>query len=300
MSLIQGKSGRQSFYRYFPNSARDRRWGLYVTTAGETRIGPHEQPYPPLGHPKGYDFKWDRGRVLHEYAVVCISRGLGWFETRKQPRRRIEAGTVLLLFPGVWHRYRPDPKTGWAEHWVGFDGDIPRRWMENGFFSSKNPVLKPVHEELLLTLFTRIIEAIKTNQPAVQQVMAGTVGEIMGLLYSAQQGSHTGQQRPMDAIQQAIERIQTSLAAKADLPKLAQDLGVSYSWLRRTFTHHTGLSPHQYLLELRLVRSRYLLSQTTLTVKQIAQDIGFEDEHYFCRLFRKKTGLTPSQWRARE
>ena len=79
----------------------------------------------------------------------------------------------------------PDPETGWDEHWVGFDGDIPPRWMKNGFFSPTSPILQPVHGELLLTLFTRIVEAMKTNQPALQQVMAGTVCEMMGLLYSA-------------------------------------------------------------------------------------------------------------------
>jgi AraC-like DNA-binding protein len=287
-----------TFYRYFPKSPRDRKWGLYVTTAGETRIGPNEERYPPLGHPRGYDFNWRHGRVLREYTLVCISRGRGWFETRRQPRRGIEAGTVLLLFPGVWHRYRPDRKTGWDEHWVGFDGDIPRRWMKHGFFSPGNPILKPGHEELLLTLFTRIVGAIKTNQPALQQVMAGTVCEMMGLLYSAQQGGLTRQQESMDAVQHTIERMQTDLAVPVDLPQVAQDLGVSYSWLRRTFAEHTGLAPHQYWLELRLVRARNLLSQTLLTVKEAARQVGFEDEHYFCRLFRKKTGFTPGQWRA--
>ena len=135
--------------------------------------------------------------------------------------------------------------------------------------------------------------------------MAGTVGEIMGLLYSAQQGGLTGQQESMDAIQHAIERMQADLAVPIDLPRLAQDLGVSYSWLRRTFAEHTGLAPHQYWLELRLVRARNLLSQTSLTVKEAARKVGFEDEHYFCRLFRKKTGsgisivLTPTMNRTK-
>jgi AraC-like ligand binding domain len=46
----------------------------------------------------------------------------------------VDAGQVIFLFPGVWHRYRPDEKTGWDEHWVGFDGDVARRWVRNNFF----------------------------------------------------------------------------------------------------------------------------------------------------------------------
>jgi transcriptional regulator GlxA family with amidase domain len=80
---------------------------------------------------------------------------------------------------------------------------------------------------------------------------------------------------------------------------LARELGVSYSWFRHTFAAYTGLSPHQYLLELRLVRARGLLTETELSVKEIAMLTGFEDELYFSRLFRQKLNLTPSQWRSR-
>ena len=70
-------------------------------------------------------------------------------------------------------------------------------------------------------------------------------------------------------------------------------------WFRHTFTAHTGLSPHQYLLEFRLVRARSLLTETELSVKEIATQTGFEDEFYFSRLFWQKLELTPSQWRSR-
>jgi transcriptional regulator GlxA family with amidase domain len=62
---------------------------------------------------------------------------------------------------------------------------------------------------------------------------------------------------------------------------------------------HTGLAPHQYLLEMRLVRARNLLVGTNLSIKGIAVQTGFEDEHYFSRLFRQKLNVTPSQWRSR-
>jgi transcriptional regulator GlxA family with amidase domain len=93
--------------------------------------------------------------------------------------------------------------------------------------------------------------------------------------------------------------MQNELGGKLNVEQLANQLNVSYSWFRRTFAQHTGSSPHQYLLELRLARARSLLSGTALSVKVVARQTGFEDEHYFCRIFREKTGLTPSQWRDR-
>ena len=123
-----------AFYRYFPISRRDRNWGLYVTTVGQARIAPHTG-YPPSGHPKGYAFDWQHGRILDNFALLYISSGRGRFEAKPNVSRPIEPGQAFLLFPRVWHRYAPDPETGWQEHWVGFDGETARQWLRHRFVS---------------------------------------------------------------------------------------------------------------------------------------------------------------------
>ena len=285
-----------SFFRYFPVSDRDLKWGFYVTTAGESQIPPNA-PYPLDRHPASYAFDWKHGRVLHDFAVIYISGGRGWFEAKNTPRQRIESGTVVLLFPGIWHRYKPDPQTGWTEHWVVFNGKTPNSFAKNGFFAPKDPVVKMGHEARLLDAFRNMIEAIKTNQPALQQVLAGSTGHILSLLYSARQSGANNQSNVAIAIREAIRRMNARIEADLDLIKLAQELKVSYTWFRRSFLQHTGLSPHQYRLDLRIAKARNLLAETTLTIQQTAFQSGFESEQYFCRLFKKKTGLTPGQWR---
>jgi len=292
------EASRKRFSRYFPVSVRDRKWGWHVTTVGEAQSLPGES-YPEAGHPKGYNFDWSKGRVLDCHALVYISHGRGIFESRRSAEQPIEAGQVIFLFPGVWHRYRPDTVTGWDEHWVGFDGDVARRWVKNKFFSPQQPVFKPGQEEKWLLLFTELIAVIKLNHPALQQVMAGFTAQMVGLLYSGQQAGLTGDDQALLIVQRAMGRMQTELESGLNAEALARELNVSYSSFRHTFQQHTGSSPHQYLLELRLVRARNLLTQTTQSVKEIAQQTGFDDEHYFCRFFKMKTGATPGQWRSR-
>jgi AraC-like DNA-binding protein len=286
------------FSQYFPVSLRDRKWGWHVTTVGEARIRPGEA-YPLAGHPKGYNFDWSTGRVLDCHALVYISHGGGSFESRQSAKQPIAAGQVIFLFPGVWHRYRPDAETGWDEHWVGFDGDMARGWVKNRFFSPRMPVFKPGQEEKWLALFTELIAVIRLNRPALQQVMAGFTAQMLGLLYSGQQAGLAGNDQALLIVQRAIAKMQTELESGLNAQALARDLNVSYSSFRHTFQQHTGSSPHQYLLELRLVRARNLLTQTAQSVKEIARLAGFDDEHYFCRFFKMNTGLTPGQWRFR-
>ncbi len=292
------QSENSSFYRYFPISRRDKNWGLYITTAGEVRIAPHTT-YPPEGHPKGFAFDWRHGRMLDGFALNYISSGRGTLESRPHFSSAIEPGHAFLLFPKIWHRYAPDPETGWHEHWIGFDGEIARRWLRHKFFSAKNPVIKINAEDTVLATFTRIMQSIRANRPALQQILAGATHNLMGLIFSSQQARPAHDAQNTNAIESAIARIQNEFAGELNMKALARELGVSYSWFRHTFAAHTGLSPHQYLLEFRLVRARSLLAESELTIKEIAIQTGFEDEFYFSRLFRQKLNLSPSQWRSR-
>jgi AraC-like DNA-binding protein len=292
------KAGTTTFYRYFPVSRRDQSWGLYAKTAGESNIAPHSA-YPPGGHPKGYAFDWQHGRVLDEFQFVYISSGAGKFESEASPPVSVEAGHAFLLFPGIWHRYAPDPGTGWREHWIGFNGETARTWSRCRFISAKNPILKMDSEETVLAAFSRVMQSVRVNRPALQQILAGITGYLLGLFYSAQQAQPAVQAQNSNAIELAIAQIHAQFAHSLDMKRLAEEVGVGYSWFRSTFVSHTGLSPHQYLLELRLAHARSLLAETSLSVKEIALQTGFEDEHYFSRLFRRKLSLAPGQFRAR-
>ncbi len=288
----------QTFYRYYPVADRDRNWGLFATTVGESRLGPNAE-YPPAGHPKGYNFRVKAGRVLSNYQVIYISAGNGWFESETTKRISINAGDVIFLFPGIWHSYAPQKDTGWNEHWIGFDGATARRLMRHGFFEQSKPVLKAGQEHRLLTWFKELIEATSSNDPALQQTMSAIIMRILAHLYSSQQSRVAGDDREVQVIRQAVTRLNQIGGAEIDFGELARELKVSYTWFRRAFTHHTGLAPHQYLLQIRPAHARELLAGTSLSSKEIADRLGFVDPQYFCRLFRRKVGLTPMGWRRR-
>jgi AraC-like DNA-binding protein len=292
------KTSSASLYHYFPISRRDKNWGLYVTTAGEMRIAPNTV-YPPSGHPKGFDFDWQHGRSLDGFALVYISSGGGKFESKSDLSVSLGAGQAFLLFPGIWHRYAPDAQSGWHEHWIGFDGEIARRWLRSKFISPKNPIAKINAEDTVLATFSRMTQSIRANRPALQQILAGATNSLMGLFYSAQQAQPAADAQVANAMELAINRIQNEFGCDLNIKLLAHELGLSYSRFRHMFAAHTGMSPHQYLLEFRLVRARSLLAETELSVKEIASQTGFEDELYFSRLFRQKLNITPSQWRNR-
>lgn len=285
----------KTFYRYLPVAKRDQDWGIYITTVGASQFGPGTS-YPPPGHPKQYS-PVSVGRLLSEFQIVYISAGSGWFKAAGVGRRKIEAGHVFLLFPGIRHSYAPSPDTGWNEHWVGFNGDFVRRLMRHGFFTRRQPILKAGNEEKLLALFNEMVEITHNNSPASQQILSAITVNILALLYSGIQSNGTANEPVAKVIQNAIVRMREAAETPLPIEDLACEFNVSYRSFRRAFVRHTGLSPHRYLQEIRLARARTLLSQGSLSIKEIALQAGFEDTQYFCRFFHKKVGMTPTAFR---
>ncbi|HZM02874.1 MAG TPA: AraC family transcriptional regulator [Candidatus Saccharimonadales bacterium] len=290
--------GLQGLFWYFPASARDKNWGIYATSIGTTHVAPHK-PYPPAGHPGCYDYKWERGRILPVYAVVYISRGRGWIDLNPKTAQRqdLETGNVILLFPGMWHRYCPDPEFGWDEHWVAFDGKVAARWIKECSFSPSQPVLKVQNEETLRGIFAHLIEIGQQSPVALQQLMAAQVHCILATLYSEKQAAVGGGDPAADVVRAVQARMRKGFTSDLNVKQLARESKVSYSWFRHAFVQQTGFSPYQYIVELRLARARDLLVQSSLKIKEIANLSGFADEHYFSRIFKARVGLTPHQWR---
>ena len=74
-------------------------------------------------------------------------------------------------------------------------------------------------------------------------------------------------------------------------------MGVSRSYLHRAFRAAFGCAPGAYLTDYRLDRASQLLRHSTLSVGAVAASVGFSDPFYFSRLFRRRMGLSPSDYR---
>ena len=273
---------------------RDRQWGLHVTAAGMQFVPPGVR-FRSKGHSPKHDYIWRHGRVLQEYAIVYVIRGRGEFESRPTGKRSINAGSVIFLFPDVWHRYRPIKEVGWDSYWVTFQGDYADRLHEQRFFTPEEPVLETGMDELILRPFTTLLDRIRSQPLGLQQLIAvDTLAIIAGALNVVQH------RRTKSHIHEAIRRakgiIETSEALPA-IDELAEELGFSRSHFYQVFKECTGVSPYQYHLQLRMSRARELLRGSALLIKQIAAVLKFHDVYQFSKVFKKKTGMSPSQYR---
>lgn len=289
---------KETFFRYLHVNSGDRDWGLFVTTAGFGTTPPHPPTYPMATHPSAYHFEWERGRILHEFVLIYTVAGEGIFESASAGVQPIKTGTLYMLFPGEWHRYRPNPATGWNEYWIGFDGQVPRQLLNRKAFSPKSPLFFPGLDPAWVELFERANRALEAEATGYHQVLSGITFDLLFRLHAIQCG-----EKRLSSLSDSVARktkllIAQRLAEKVDWHQLSSELGVSYSSMRHAFRQHTGISPHQYQMQLRLNKAKSLLRGTRDSVKEIADQVGFDCPFHFSHLFKSKTGLSPSLWRS--
>ena len=78
--------------------------------------------------------------------------------------------------------------------------------------------------------------------------------------------------------------------------ELANQLGISEVYLRKLFYAHYKTTPKQYVLECRLKKAQQMLLETPFSITAIAEECGFSSLYHFCRLFKAKTGMTPTEY----
>lgn len=283
------------YFRYTPVTPEMRRWGIGVTASGRTKIAAGSE-YPPAPHPEDHQLNWEHGRVLDALQIVLISAGGGWLETRATGRRRVEAGMVFLLLPETWHRYRPDPETGWTESWIEVQGPVVDALLSAGTF----PAAAVVRSGAIDCGMEETLESIHRRAAAGESGFlpenAAAAMEVLAMCSRAGQGAS----RPT-RIQRAVNEAERFLAEHhaepVNVEALAADLGVAYSHFRRAFRARTGFAPWKYVVHLRLVRARRMLASGDAKLEDIAAVVGFSSAFHLSHAFKQAYGESPDKWR---
>ncbi len=282
---------------YLITSEEDELWGLTVTTVGRQRIAQNEA-YPPKDHPFEYYFNVDKGRILNEYQLLYITNGNGIFTFGNSKQSCfITEGKMFFLMPGVWHTYKPIENSGWNEYWIGFKGDIIEKIVSEGFFLNRAPVFNIGLNERIIDLYLKAIDIAREERAGFQQALSGIVMHILGLMYYRDKTRDFEDEDLINKINKAKVIMRESVYSNMIAEDVAKELNISYSGFRKAFKEFTGTSPSKYMLELKLNEAKRLLSTTNESIKEISYSLKFENPDYFPIFFKKRTGLTPGEYR---
>lgn len=254
----------------------------------------------------------------HEFSEICIVfEGHGIYETDFSVSE-ISAGDVLVLPAGGIHRFHNE--VGIEQFNILFQFEklpVPSREISchpgfsvlfriNPQYCIKNryyPHFKLCREDLLRVknILSDAYQAQKMHKSGFVLSVYGAFLQVIPILLENYAKSNSDTNTPVipARLSEALDYLQNNFRNPISINELARRHGMNVSGFIRHFKEATGRSPLSYLLNLRLEEARQLLQEDTLSITEIAFQVGFEDSNYFSRIFRRKNGLSPREFRRR-
>ncbi len=288
----------RNYFDYFPVSPRLEPWEIYSTSFGRVHVPPGT-PYPPARHPERHALAWKKGRTLAEYQILFIHKGAGEFESAHTKARAIAGGMAFVLFPGEWHRYRPDPAVGWTESWLEVRGPYLDRLRRTGVIDPRHPVHATPAALEIEQIFDSAATLARIKPPGFTVRLGLLAAQILALLRWSPRSQRATPRRIDELISESQALLANDLEEKESLEQIARKLGLGYSYFRRRFKAQTGLSPKQYRIEMRHHRVKNLLLNSGLTVKEISEQLGYSSPFHLSQEFSRIAGMSPQKWRRR-
>jgi len=286
--------------KYFGVINDDENWGIVVTTAGFEAMKTRDNDPVLKLHPTKYRFKSDQGRVLNEYQLVYITEGRGTFRSATLNVKQINAGTMFLLFPGEWHSYFPDPKVGWKSYWIGFNGSIVDKRVACGYLSKKECICIVGINETIVNLYKEVLHAAEDNKIGSQNYISSIAQHILGFFFYRNLNHVDNENtRIINMLNKARSIMRENLTESISFDDIAIEVGMSYSWFRRMFKKFEGMSPSQYVIQLKISKIKELLTTTNVPITDIAYLSGMGSKSQLSTFFKKYEGISPSEFRDR-
>lgn len=99
------------------------------------------------------------------------------------------------------------------------------------------------------------------------------------------------------AIRKAVEKIRKNYSDRLRIDEIAKESGMSKAFFHRRFFAETGTTPGNMITSLRIEKAKNLLSITTIPIGEVGAACGYDDGVFFSRIFKSKTGMTPTAYR---
>jgi len=225
--------------------------------------------------------------------VIACAEGAGWCELTGR-RHRIGAQQVLVIPPGVPHRYHADTDRPWSIWWLHVRGtDLDDLLTATGL-TAASPVTTLGDAHRAFGLLESVCDDLARDETSASlTAAAGAAWHLLAQLAAERAGRSTGR----EPIARAQDLLRAHLSAPVNVPDLAARVGFSASHFSARFKAATGFSVLEYVKRLRMARARQLLITSELSVAEIAATVGYGDPFYFSRQFREVSGQSPREFR---
>ena len=200
----------------------------------------------------------------------------------------------ILLNCYDYHKYFTE--NGYDCLWFHFDGIAAEGYYR--MVTAKLGNIFHIHgSRALADKMSEILHMFSSGNQISEAYLSKLITDILTAFLMSEKNKTSKRSRLDVSMENILSYINEHFREALTVDDLASVAGLSPYHFIRTFKQSTGYTPHEYLLDTRIENAKYLLTTTSMPSKDICFGTGFSSESVFCASFRKKTGLTPSEYR---
>lgn len=249
---------------------------------------------------------------VHNYLEIGYCHGGGGIFMVGGKVLPFRAGDVSFIAAGEVHLARSAPGTTSQWSWIDLDphlllgGWVETKWLETAPFSGPGfqNILAGELREAAASLVLDILRELEQGGSGSQEMIRARVLELMIRIHRVGPRKPAGRTNRtaghFDRLAPALQWMARHYAEPVDIGAVARLCGLSEPHFRRLCRQTVGRSPREYWHDLRLRMAASLLRNSTRSVLEISQEVGFESVSSFNRLFRSAHRRSPRQWRRGE
>lgn len=230
----------------------------------------------------------------HDYQLIYIKKGTGYFLFDKKDEAVAE-GSIILYHPGEPQCYTYLHKDSPEVYWVHFTGfGAAELIAETGIAGER--VKHIGFSSTCIDLFNSIIRELQLKRPLFSQAAIAAFMELLTCMGRRVLRTENNANRD-ENIQKVIEYMNSDYNADWSIEKLSKLCSLSSYRFMHNFKTYTGVSAMEYLEKIRINKAKDLLADSTLSIKEISDAVGYSNPLYFSTVFKKVTGMSPSAFK---
>lgn len=247
----------------------------------------------------GPDHHFERDNHPGHEIVLCLN---GKGHARIGGRHfEIKPGAAIWINGHHPHAYWADPDDPWEVYWLLFEGPrLEHVWKM--FMDGGGPVVHGCDATQKKLLFERIFQLLEDPQPSLSLHVHAEMARLIALLFFPLKSAEPNEdpKNIPEPLRRAVERMRIYHHLPLRISELSVVAGMSPSHFIRTFKKVMGKSPIDWVRHERIHHAQRRLAESEDSMKQIARQVGYNDQFYFSRDFKRLVGVTPTDYRNRE
>ena len=186
----------------------------------------------------------------------------------------------------------------WEHYWVMIKGDKVEEYLLNAKFPTTAGVFEIKNPTAIRNLFSRMFLKDYKENINGDFLLDSFLFELFHINYNSHLDVHKKTDSKLQYVESAVAFIKQNYSTNINENDIALEVNLSAKYLYKLFKKYKGVSPIEYLNGYRISRAQALLKETSLSISDIADAVGYNDPSYFIRVFKKYSVVTPSKFRS--